>query len=436
MVEGSSSSAPRPAWTRGTSGRLPRDDRRHERRAHVRGRDGGDDHEPGFRDIVHRAPPAPRALLDHAGHPVAGPPLRAAAPPKVVSGRLAARSAELEPLDEARCAAAGAARGRGRGRGRVPPLQLPQRARAARGRDRGRGDAGRLRHDQRGHLTAVPGVRAVHDRLHERLRGPADRALPRAAGGLPGRGRGAGRPARDDVQRRGRERRAGGAAPGDADAVRAPPPACSGGCGPATWTAGPADHVRRGRRRPTSGSSPSAASSRPRPRHPGRRVPARADGRRPHDRGRRRLDRPPRPRRRLPRGPAQRRGHPGPAAYGTGGTEPTLTDANVVLGRIDPDRFLGGEMRSTGGRRGGVGAAEGLGMSLLEAAEGIVTIANANMAGAIRSRTIQKGHDPREFTLVAFGGGGPLAAAEVRTCSARPRSSCRRSQGSPPPQGC
>jgi N-methylhydantoinase A len=114
-------------------------------------------------------------------------------------------------------------------------------------------------------------------------------------------------------------------------------------------------------------------------------------------------------------GPRSAGAAPGPAAYGAGGTEPTLTDANVVLGRIDPDRFLGGEMRlDRAAAEAAVAAlAESLGMSLLDAAEGIVTIANANMAGAIRSRTIQKGHDPREFTLVAFGGGGPLAAAEV-----------------------
>jgi len=114
-------------------------------------------------------------------------------------------------------------------------------------------------------------------------------------------------------------------------------------------------------------------------------------------------------------GPRSAGADPGPAAYGAGGTEPTLTDANVVLGRIDPDRFLGGEMRlDRAAAEAAVGAlADALGMSLLETAEGIVTIANANMAGAIRSRTVQKGHDPREFTLVAFGGGGPLAAAEV-----------------------
>jgi N-methylhydantoinase A len=106
---------------------------------------------------------------------------------------------------------------------------------------------------------------------------------------------------------------------------------------------------------------------------------------------------------------------PGPAAYSQGGEEPTLTDANVVLGRIDPERFLGGEMRLD--RALAVAAvqrlADQLGLGLLEAAEGIVRIANANMSEAIRSRTVQKGHDPREFALVAFGGGGPTQAAEV-----------------------
>ena len=114
-------------------------------------------------------------------------------------------------------------------------------------------------------------------------------------------------------------------------------------------------------------------------------------------------------------GPRSAGASPGPAAYGQGGEEPTLTDANVVLGRIDPDRFLGGEMKLD--RELAAAAvqrlADRLGLGLLEAAEGIVTIANANMSGAIRSRTVQKGHDPREFALVAFGGGGPTQAAEV-----------------------
>jgi N-methylhydantoinase A len=114
-------------------------------------------------------------------------------------------------------------------------------------------------------------------------------------------------------------------------------------------------------------------------------------------------------------GPRSAGASPGPASYGRGGTKPTLTDANVVLGRLDPERFLGGEMRLD--RNAAIAAvqplADELGLPLLEAAEGIVTIANANMSGAIRSRTVQKGHDPREFTLVAFGGGGPMQAAEV-----------------------
>jgi N-methylhydantoinase A len=114
-------------------------------------------------------------------------------------------------------------------------------------------------------------------------------------------------------------------------------------------------------------------------------------------------------------GPRSAGAVPGPACYGLGGEEPTITDAHVVLGRIDPERFLGGEIRLE--RELAVAAverfADRLGLGLLEAAEGIITIATANMARAIRSRTIEKGHDPREFTLVAFGGAGPLHAAEL-----------------------
>ena len=114
-------------------------------------------------------------------------------------------------------------------------------------------------------------------------------------------------------------------------------------------------------------------------------------------------------------GPRSAGAAPGPAAYGEGGQEPTITDAHVVLGRLDPERFLGGRMKLD--RDAAVEAvqklADQLGLGLLEAAEGILTIANSNMARAIRSRTIEKGHDPREFALVAFGGAGPLHAADV-----------------------
>ena len=87
----------------------------------------------------------------------------------------------------------------------------------------------------------------------------------------------------------------------------------------------------------------------------------------------------------------------------------------MVLGRIDPARFLGGEMAlDTAGAQDAIGAlATELGMERLEAAAGILTVANANMAQTIRSITVERGRDPREFALVAFGGAGPLHAADV-----------------------
>ena len=106
---------------------------------------------------------------------------------------------------------------------------------------------------------------------------------------------------------------------------------------------------------------------------------------------------------------------PGPAAYGRGGTAPTVTDANVVLGRLDSENFLGGGMSldEVAARRVIGELARELEMSEREAAEGVVTVINANMANAIRSRTVQKGIDPRNYALVAFGGAGPLHGAEV-----------------------
>jgi N-methylhydantoinase A len=92
-----------------------------------------------------------------------------------------------------------------------------------------------------------------------------------------------------------------------------------------------------------------------------------------------------------------------------------VTDANLVLGRLDPGNFLGGAMRlDPDAARRAVGDLAGrLGLGLEAAAEGILTIVNANMANAISSRTVQKGLDPRGFALVAFGGAGPLHGAEV-----------------------
>jgi N-methylhydantoinase A len=114
-------------------------------------------------------------------------------------------------------------------------------------------------------------------------------------------------------------------------------------------------------------------------------------------------------------GPRSAGSVPGPAAYGRGGAEPTVTDANVVLGRLDRDNFLGGAMDlDVEAAHRVVGEiAERLGLPADEAAAGIVTILNSNMANAIRSRTVQKGIDPRDFTLMAFGGAGPLHGAEV-----------------------
>jgi N-methylhydantoinase A len=114
-------------------------------------------------------------------------------------------------------------------------------------------------------------------------------------------------------------------------------------------------------------------------------------------------------------GPRSAGAQPGPASYGRGGSDPTVTDADLVLGRLRPDHFLGGEMTldSEAARDAMALLAERLGLDLLDAAAGIITIVNQNMATAIRSRTIQKGHDPREFTLMAFGGAGPVHAVEV-----------------------
>lgn len=114
-------------------------------------------------------------------------------------------------------------------------------------------------------------------------------------------------------------------------------------------------------------------------------------------------------------GPRSAGAVPGPAAYGRGGSEPTVTDANLVLGRLDAENFLGGAMHldDDAAQRAVGTLATQLGLSLEQTAAGILTIVNANMANAIRSRTVQKGIDPRGFSLVAFGGAGPLHGAEV-----------------------
>lgn len=121
-------------------------------------------------------------------------------------------------------------------------------------------------------------------------------------------------------------------------------------------------------------------------------------------------------------GPQSAGATPGPAAYGRGGDLPTVTDANVVLGRLLPGDFLGGAMTldSAAAERVIAALAARLGLPLLDTAEGVLTILNANMANAIRTRTLQKGIDPRGFALVAMGGAGPLHGAEVAAMLAIP----------------
>jgi N-methylhydantoinase A len=113
-------------------------------------------------------------------------------------------------------------------------------------------------------------------------------------------------------------------------------------------------------------------------------------------------------------GPQSAGAEPGPAAYGHGGEEPTVTDANVVLGRLPAD-LIGGEMSldADAAERAVQKVADAMGLSLEQAADGILKIVNENMAGALRVISVQRGHDPREFALVAFGGAGPLHANAV-----------------------
>ena len=114
-------------------------------------------------------------------------------------------------------------------------------------------------------------------------------------------------------------------------------------------------------------------------------------------------------------GPRSAGAVPGPACYGLGGTEATVTDANLVLGRIDPGSFLGRRLQLDPGRAREALAALGarVGLDAVGAAAAVVEIANEGMAGTIRRVAVERGVDPRDFELVAFGGAGPLHAAEI-----------------------
>jgi N-methylhydantoinase A len=114
-------------------------------------------------------------------------------------------------------------------------------------------------------------------------------------------------------------------------------------------------------------------------------------------------------------GPDGAGANPGPMAYGLGGQEPTVTDAAVVCGLLDPDYFLGGEVRLDVelARKGVSAIAEKLGLGLYEAADGILAVARNNMTTATTEKLIGRGHDPRDFTIMAFGGGGGIFAAAI-----------------------
>ena len=114
-------------------------------------------------------------------------------------------------------------------------------------------------------------------------------------------------------------------------------------------------------------------------------------------------------------GPRSAGALPGPASYGFGGEEATVTDANLVLGRLNAEFFLGGEMKLDPrlARAAVKQIADRIGGGVEEAASAILDIADENMTNAIRLATIDRGIDPRDFTLVAFGGAGPLHAAAI-----------------------
>jgi N-methylhydantoinase A len=115
-------------------------------------------------------------------------------------------------------------------------------------------------------------------------------------------------------------------------------------------------------------------------------------------------------------GPKSAGAEPGPASYGQGGTEPTVTDADLILGYLDPDFFHGGELKlDVQAARGAIEekVARPLGLDVVEAADGIYKIVNANMAGALGVVSVQRGYDPREFVLVVAGGAGPIHAAPI-----------------------
>ncbi|MCC0013721.1 MAG: hydantoinase/oxoprolinase family protein [Rhodobiaceae bacterium] len=114
-------------------------------------------------------------------------------------------------------------------------------------------------------------------------------------------------------------------------------------------------------------------------------------------------------------GPESAGANPGPVCYGIGGKKPTVTDANIILQTLNPVEILGGRMKVRKDlAEEAIGAlAKQLGLGLEQTAQGIISLATANMAKAIRLISVQRGYDPRDYALMAFGGGGPLHAARL-----------------------
>ncbi len=130
-------------------------------------------------------------------------------------------------------------------------------------------------------------------------------------------------------------------------------------------------------------------------------------------------------------GPRSAGADPGPACYGRGGTEPTVTDANLVLGYLAPDSPLAGgvELDADAASEAIGELAEQLGLEPLDCAEGIIRVANAEMVRALRVVTVQRGIDPRGYALLAFGGAGPLHAAAIASELGIERIVCPRASG-------
>src|SRR5262249_29898738 len=114
-------------------------------------------------------------------------------------------------------------------------------------------------------------------------------------------------------------------------------------------------------------------------------------------------------------GPESAGAVPGPACYARGGRRPTVTDANVVLGRLSATHLLDGrmELRADLARAAIEELSAGLGLAPMQAARGVLSVVATNMLGAIRVVSVRKGYDPRQYTMVAFGGAGPLHAATL-----------------------